>query len=168
MQRMRFVVSFLVLLASSALLAGVETGHDETADFSKYRTYAWRKGTPAALPEVQEWVVTAVDRELQGKGLHKVEGEADVYVSTVAYGQMDLAMRNNFVSLDRWDGWGISTSYAVDTTVGHLMVDLLDGETDEPVWRAIAEEKVQASKIPKLEGKINKIVKKMFKDYPPD
>jgi hypothetical protein len=165
---MRFAVSFLVLLVSSSLLAGVETGHDETADFSKYRTYGWREGTPAALPEVQEWVVTAVDRELQGKGLNKVEGQADVYVSIVAYAQMDLAMRNNFVSLDRWDGWGISTSYAVDTTVGHLMVDLLDGETDEPVWRAIAEEKVQASKIPKLEGKINKIVKKMFKDYPPD
>jgi len=168
MQRMRFAVLFLALLMGSLLLAGVETGHDETADFSKYRTYSWREGTPAALPEVQGWVVTAVDRELQGKGLRKVDGEADIYVSTVAYGQMDLAMRNNFVSLNRWDGWGISTSYAVDTTVGHLMVDLLDGATEDPVWRAIAEEKVQASKVPKLEGKINKIVKKMFKDYPPD
>ena len=105
MQRMRFAICFPVLLVSSALLPGVETGHDETVDFSKYRTYAWREGTPAAMPEVQEWVVTAVDRELQGKGLSKIEGQADVYVSTVAYGQMDLAMRNNFVSLHRWDGY---------------------------------------------------------------
>jgi len=156
-----------LMLLVLPVFADVKIGHDEKVDFDSYRTYSWREGTPAVNPEVQEWIVGAIDRELQANGLSRVDGEADLYVSTVAYGELDIAMRGNYVRLNRYDTYGVITSHVVDQTIGNLIVDLIDPATDEPVWRGVAQEAFNTSKINKAEKKIGKIVKKMFKDFPP-
>jgi hypothetical protein len=157
---------FLMLLVLP-VFADVKTGHDEKVDFGSYRTYSWREGTPAVNPEVQEWIVGAIDRELQAKGLSRVDDKADIHVSTVAYGELDIAMRGNYVRLNRYDTYGVITSHVVDQTIGNLIVDLIDPASDEPVWRGVAQEEFNSTKIHKAQKKIEKIVKKMFKDFPP-
>jgi hypothetical protein len=70
------------------------------------------------------------------------------------------------VHLDVYDG-GLITSDVVATTKGVLMVDLIDGESERPVWRGLASEVMGDPSPEKLHKKIDKITKKMFKDFPP-
>ena len=157
-------VGLVLAFVVTPLPAEVRIGLDENADFSAYHTYAWREGTPAANPKAQQWIVAAVDAELQGKGLRKVESDADIYVSTVAYGEIDTVLRGNYVQMN---SWGVITSHVEDKTTGNLIVDLIDPSKDDPVWRGVAKEAFQLNKLAKAEKKIEKIVKKMFKDFPP-
>jgi len=151
-------------LSASLALGNVGVWHEEQADFGAYRTYAWREGTPAARPDVQQWIVDSIDRELQDKGLRQVEGGADAYVSTVAYGKMDVAQRGNYVRLN--GGWGVITNHVVDSTTGYLIVDLIDAASDEAVWRGVAEKVFQSSDVNKAQKKIEKKQAKATEDQP--
>jgi hypothetical protein len=146
-EALRVAGCFFLALLAAPVAADVQIGHDAEHDFTAVRTYAWDAGTPAAKPEVQAWIVEAVDRELQAKGLRRVEGQADVRVSTVAYAELDVFTRGNYVRLDRYDSWGVITSDVVDKSTGNLMVDLIDPATGEPVWRGVAREGLQANKL---------------------
>ena len=53
------MAAFLVSSASGA----VKVDHEVGVDFTGYKTYAWRQGTEAARPQVQQWIVAAVERE---------------------------------------------------------------------------------------------------------
>jgi hypothetical protein len=162
--------AFWVCLAliASPVFGDVNVGHDENTDFGSYRTYAWREGTPAAIPKVQQWIVDAIDRELQDRGLRRVEGEADAYVSTIAYANMDLVVRGSFVQRSNYyASVSVLTADTMNQTTGNLIVDFFDPASDEPVWRGVAAEAFNANKVAKAQKKIEKIVQKMFKDFPP-
>jgi hypothetical protein len=159
----------LVLLLASAALADVEVSYASGADFARYRTYAWRPGTDAARPEVQELVVAAVERELEASGLQKASGaaEADLFVVTRAFAQMDANYRAAYVHLDR-AFVGVAAGGAVLATTGVLMVDLLDGTTEEPVFRAAAHEALgESPNLDKVRKAIDKTTRKFFKGFPP-
>jgi hypothetical protein len=162
------VVLVLGMLALSALpmSAAVTVDQVEGIDFTGYRTYAWRSGTEAARPQVQAWIVSAVERELKAKGLRRVsDRRADVYVVTHAYAEMGSQVRGNYVHLDVYDV-GVITSEVVGTTKGVLMIDLIDGESERPVWRGLASEVMGDPSLEKVHKKIDKFVKKMFKSFP--
>ena len=55
------LAAFLVLPAA----AGIKVDHEAGVDFAAYHTYAWRPGMEAARPQVQGWIVNAVERELK-------------------------------------------------------------------------------------------------------
>jgi hypothetical protein len=157
------ILSLLLLLPVAH--AGVEVEYDEAVDFSKYETYMWQKGLPAARPEVQEWIVTAVRRELRARGLRQItEGEPDLLVATAAFAKYDGGVSGGFLYAQSWDV-GIIISDIHNTAQGTLVVDLVDAEAGELVWRAIAREAV-SGKPQKLEKKIDRVVKKIFRRYP--
>jgi hypothetical protein len=165
---MRFAL-LLTIVASLAVPAGasVQVDHEADADFESYHTYAWRPGTEAARPEAQQWVVQAVERELEARGMRKVsEDKADFYVVTHAFAEMNNQIRSNYVHLDVYDV-GVITSDVVDTSKGVLMVDLIDGQSGRPVWRALAKEVMGNPSSKKVRKTIDKVTRKMFKDFPP-
>jgi hypothetical protein len=164
--RFAFSLAIATLLAFSAR-ADVKVDHVAGTDFKSYRTYAWKRGTEAARPEVQQWVVQAVERELNARGMRKVaDRRADLYVVTVAYAEMDPRVRGNYVHLDVYDV-GVITSDVVLAMKGHLAIDLIDGESGRPVWRAVASEVMGDSNMEKVHKKVEKVTRKMFKDFPP-
>src|SRR5436190_9803946 len=56
----------------------VKVGYDKTADFSKYHTYTWAApNTNPEHPLLYDYVVKAVDAELQAKGLERTETGGD-------------------------------------------------------------------------------------------
>jgi hypothetical protein len=160
---------WLVLCLASRAAAEVQVGYDESVDFSVYKSYTWGKGTPAARPEFQEWIVEAIERELGDRGLVKTSGsDADLRVESVAFSELDVATRNAYVTSTAGD-FGIITSGAVASATGTLMVDLLDAATNESVWRAVATEMMPSDVKPeKVRKVIGKVTKKMFRDFPPD
>src|SRR5215510_12318649 len=74
----RFALSTLAcfVLAVAVAAAGVTVDYDKAVDFAKIKTYAWKKGTPAANPLNEERVRKAIEAQLAAKGLTKTEGEA--------------------------------------------------------------------------------------------
>jgi hypothetical protein len=165
---MRFVLSLVIVaLLTCPAAAGVKVDHVADADFESYRTYAWRSGTEAARPEVQRWVVEAVDRELEARGMRRVrDRRADLYVVTHAFAEMDTRVRGNYVHLDVYDV-GVITSDVILTTKGVLAIDLIDGDSERPVWRGVASEVMGDPSLEKVRKKIDKVTRKMFKNFPP-
>lgn len=157
------VVAFLVFPAS----AGVTVDHEAGIDFSSYRTYAWRPGTEAARPDVQGWVVKAVERELEARGMTKVsDGPADLYVVTHTSAEHDISATNNYVYLPTYDV-GVLASHTNLTTYGTLIVDLLDGNSERAVWRGLASDVLGELTPSQVRKKVDKVTRKMFKNFPP-
>ncbi len=161
------VPTFLIisLLGLDPSAADVKVAQAEGVDLASYRSYAWGPGTPAARPEIQQAIVAAVDRELQSKGLRRVDQEADLLVVSVAYAEMSTAITGGYLNLDTV-GVGVIRADVVDSTTGHLMLDLIDPRSSKPIWRSIASEPVSGNDVKKVLKKVDKIVRKMLEGFP--
>jgi hypothetical protein len=158
----------LLLLAShSALAQKINVEFDQSADFSKYKTFAIRKGTlnsrNAALNSelVKKQIDSDIEKSLTKKGLTEVSGQADL---NVVY-RLGAARRTQVEAYPAgWRGWGTQL-VRVPYAEGTLVIDLRDPTTRSLVWRAISrEDKNDPSKI---QGKLDAMVKKSFDKYPP-
>ena len=161
-------VAALVVLPA---LAKVTVDFDKTVDFSTYKTYAWRPGTPAKDPLMQKRIQNDVEAEFAAKGLTKTEGAADLYVETHASSKNEkqLDVNNLGYAGYRWNGWsnwGPTTVNMYEIPVGTLIVDLLAGKSNELVWRGVATETLRDDP-QKVAKQINKVITKMFKKFPP-
>ncbi len=163
------------LIAIVAANAGPTVDYDKSIDFTKYKTYAWKEGTPAANPLNEDRVHKAVNAALAQDGLKEVEGEADCYVYTHTTGKGAQS-----VSIDHfgyggyygWGGWGGAygtTSVNVSNYIeGTLLVDIVDGGTKQLAWRGLASKALFPDTKPeKVEQIINKAVTQMFAKFPP-
>ncbi len=62
--------------------------------------------------------------------------------------------------------WGASTAGPHDIPVGTLIVDLVDARTKQLIWRGEGTATL-SSKMSRNEKKLNKVLKKMFGEFPP-
>ena len=168
MLRAMSVLVLSLLGTHGALAQKVTMEFDQAADFSKYKTFAIRNGQlnskNAALNSdlVKKQIESDIERGLTAKGL-----------TEVTTGPSDLNVRYTFGSARKveteaypagWYGWG-TRIVRVPYAEGTLVVDLRDPTTRSLVWRGISsEEKTDATKI---EGKLDKMVKKALDKYPP-
>ena len=175
MRRIAWISLVCVSLAVSLAAAGVTVDFDKAADFSKFKTYAWKKGTPAANPLNEDRVHKAIDAKLAEKGLTKTDGEADVYVySHVKTDKQQQVSVDSFGygGYPGWGGWGGAwgtTSVNVHNVIeGTLIVDLVNAANNELAWRGLATKTVfPDTKADKIEKIINQAVAKMFQNFPP-
>jgi hypothetical protein len=160
---------FAGLLAAPRVFAQkVTVEFDQSADFSKYKTFAIRGGelnskNPALNSElVKKRIEADIVRYLSMKGLEESPT-----------GPSDLNIRYHFGQARKLEteaypaGWyGLGTRIVrVPYAEGTLVIDLRDPKTRDLVWRGIAsEEKTDAAKI---EGKLDDMVKKPLEKYPP-
>ena len=155
-------------LATAALAQKVTVEFDQTADFTKFKTFALRNGqlnsrSPALNSElVKKQIEADIIRDLTAKGLTQVaDGPADL---NVVY-HFGSARKTEVEAYPAgWRGWG--TRYVrVPYAEGTLVIDLRDPSTRSLVWRGISsEEKSDATKI---SGKLDNMVKKSIDKYPP-
>ena len=163
----RMVVSFcfLLALAGGALAQKVNVDFDRGTDFSKYKTYAWSKGTPAANPMIHQRIIDGIDAQLAAKGLRKVESNPDLVV-------VYHAATDTQVSVSTWGGgplggWrmGSGTATVNKVPVGELVVDIGDVQAKKFVWRGTASSTV-SSKQEKNEKYLNTALTRMFQNFP--
>jgi len=166
MKNRRWLVVLCGVLVASAALAKVSVEHDPSVDFKKYGTYAWIKGAEAGRKDVQKWIVRAVERELDGQGLKKVDNpeEADLHVQTFAAGQVKGSQAGGYNYINQW-GVAFLNSDIRGVTVGTLLVILKDGGTEKTVWEGIATESF-GQEVKNVEIKIDNATRKLFKKYP--
>ena len=160
----RIALGLLALTCATVAAAGVKVDYDAGADFSKYRTYAWKPGAPALIPEIEQMIVDTVDEELAADGLTRVEGEADLYVSTYAIGEEMAKLGVSAELLGA--GFVLLKPDVRMNKAGTLLVRLADGESGEPVWHGWGS-KTFGENPSGVEQKVGKVVRKMFREYPP-
>ena len=160
-------IFFGLLLVAGSALAGVEVEIADGVDFSAFQTYSWEKGVSAASDEVEKWIVDAVDGHLQSAGLKKVEGEADLMVSSDAYAE--ALASGDVVDPGYWgspDEFGMPTVNVSDFRQGTLAVRLRDRTADKVVWSAVATTTLKNATDKKIRDLVDRLTRKMFKKFP--
>jgi hypothetical protein len=141
---------------------------DQGADFSKYKTFAIHEGqlnsrNPALNSDlVRKQIDADIQSGLANRGLIQASGDRPDLNVFYHFGTARKTELETYPA--GWRGWGTRV-VRVPYSEGTLVIDLRDTSTHSLVWRAIAsEEKSDASKI---EGKLDKMVKKSVEKYPP-
>jgi hypothetical protein len=157
-----------VLCLGTVLVAEqVSVDFDRSADFSKFKTFAWTTGTPVRDDLNHKRISHAIEQQLTFKGMTKVATDPDVMVAYHASFDRDLQI-TGFGS-GWFHGAGRSMSArAQQVVVGTLVVDLIDATTRSIVWRGITSSDLNpAASAEKRDKNLNKAASKLFKYYPP-
>ncbi|HJZ72033.1 MAG TPA: DUF4136 domain-containing protein [Vicinamibacterales bacterium] len=145
----------------------VMVDYDKEVDFSKYQSYVWSDGEPAANPLVHTRIVNAIEGQLASKGWTKSGANADQSPSAVVvyHAAIDAERElNTWGSGPRWNGFGNARIETILT--GQLVVDVYDAATKQLLWRGFASDTVSDDQ-EKNEKRLNEAVAKLFKQFPP-
>jgi Domain of unknown function (DUF4136) len=174
-RRASMLFATLAFAYAGAHAQKINVEYDKTIDFSKYKTYAIDPVDNAPRPMLRLAVQAAVQDDLGKRGLTKVDSNPDLYVQM--YGAIDTDYTAHYH--DPYYGGGIPPSnsrymvwHSIPGTVtsvtipkGTLMIDILDANKKELVWRGIAKQKLSDQR-DELLDQVNTAVEKMFKQYP--
>ncbi|GJL60228.1 MAG: hypothetical protein NPIRA03_30850 [Nitrospirales bacterium] len=182
--KVKELVSILLLLGMTGCLSTVNIDYDKQADFTTYRTYAWKEGTPANNPLMDRRIITAIDEQLLGKGFLKVDTNSDMVVSYHAATTEEVSYTTSSMGYGYGPAWGstygrygggfglwgagLATGTATPVTVvkGTLVVDIFDVKKKLLLWRGTARDTVHADP-EKVEDQIHKATTDMFAKFPP-
>jgi Domain of unknown function (DUF4136) len=158
----------------------VTTDYDPSADFSDVRSYAWfdqSSGVQGDRADVTSLldrrVRSAVDAELQRKGLARVDKSAAKVLVTYHLGvetKLDVDTVNTGYGYGRYGRYGgISTSTTVrEYQEGTLLIDVVDPSSKQLVWRGSGQARIRQSSSPEeREKRIGEAVKEILADFPP-
>ena len=162
-----------VLAVHPALAAKSFVDHDDSVDFSQFKTYQWRthpvmEANPAlAQTAIAGDIVMSEGNEiLMERGYVPDEFEPDFYVSFYVTGKEGMEATTYGSSWYSNTAWASSTNTIVRNYVdGTLVIDIVDARSTELVWRASYHDKVSNWK--KRHKIISKAVQKAFKKFPP-
>ena len=164
------LVALILMLMAARLQASVAVQVAKTVDFTQFKTFAWRLGTPAADPAIEKLIRDTVQKRLLAKGLTRVDADADLLVSTHARRATELREDVDILGAQqRWpedsEPGGVSGDSLRQVAVGTLVVDMDDGNSRLNIWRGTATRTLSES--PKTAQKqIDKAVTKMFESFP--
>jgi hypothetical protein len=165
-----FLIPLMIILTCSIAMAKVTVDWDKTADFTKYKTYWWDKGTPVPNQLMHDRIIAAIDKELAAKGFQKVEDRSAADLIILYHAA--VGVETQLYTTDMGGGWGWRWGGGMSTTTvekipqGQLVVDIGDAKTKKLLWLGNASETL-SDKPEKNEEKVNKAVKNLFKKFPP-
>jgi Domain of unknown function (DUF4136) len=164
------VVVLLPFLSVSIIAEKITVDYDKKASLSSPKTYCWKKGTPASSPSINQRVIESIDKQLLMKGFLKVDAANNPDLAVAYHAAVDLETQLNTTDTG-WTGWGYygggtSTTRVEKIPAGTLVVDVGEAKSKKLLWRGTATDTV-SDKPEKVEKKINDVVEKMFKKFPP-
>lgn len=168
-----------ILLAALALLTvpvstvaqKVKVHYDRSINFAAFKTYSWIEGRPANNPASHLAIVQAIDKQLQSKGIQRVDGKADLniayYVSLDAKTDTSTVPYLQGLDWSRWGGEGVTYQTEVlAMPISSLLVDLVDASATKLIWRGSAKEAFTPNQATRKKL-INSAAQKLFKNFPP-
>ncbi len=151
MKRAMILPVVVMTLLAACASASYTSDYDPSASFSDYRTYRWAVRPPQGRddPRVYNAIIggrvkTAVDRALEAKGFVKVtDEEPDFWVAWYGAIEGKMSMTTTGGGYAGWYGYGwyggamtgISTTRVEEWDEGTVVIDIIDGERRELVWR---------------------------------
>lgn len=173
-----------ILLAAFALSAcgsgvSVKTDYNPEAAqaMNAYKTYSWAtiKRDQGVTPLNRDRIISAIDAALGAKGFQKQASGGDFQVAFIATmnQQTDYTTTNDYYGYG-WGRWygagGMSTSRttAYNWTQGTLVLDIIDGKSNEMVYRSTAEAEVDQDLSPaERQTRLNAGAIRMLEKFPP-
>lgn len=174
----RFLVYFLPGAAFCLLLAGCSSpaaiyDYNTKTEFSKYDSFSWMEREDAVSGEVREWfslIRKSVDEELISSGLHKSESGGSL-LATIYEGQKAPIITSRY-GYTYWPArWGYGGYYqGIEQYIypsGTLVIDLIDRQTQELVWRGSAPKVIRKSSAGKHQEDVSTAVAEILSNFPP-
>ena len=164
----------LMCLGVAAFAQDVQFDYDRSANFNAYKTYQWvdYKAVQVGDELLDRDIKRAVDAQLAGKGLRRVESGGDLVVGY----QAGVSQEKEFDSIGAggwggpfgWGNWGNTRITTSTIDVGKLTIGLFDPHAKQLVWRGAASKTLNISKDPdKNYRNLEKAMAKLFRNYPP-
>ncbi len=160
-----------LLFSSAAVAQKIDIDWDRQANFSQYHTYMWEKSPHPAKGLWNDRIMDAVDRELQAKGLTKVDADPDLWVvySNSIHDQKEVVGTGyNMGPYWGWGGWGSTTTIynTYVTKLGTMVVEISSVKEKDLLWRGSATDSISDNSNKNIKN-LDKAVAKLFKNYPP-
>ncbi|HTF16880.1 MAG TPA: DUF4136 domain-containing protein [Chryseolinea sp.] len=174
MKILYYILVVFAVVACSSVTTSFD--YDKSADFSKYKTYAFTEHT-AKLPEINQLdrdrVLAAVDTEMAKRGYTKAESSPDILVDVFLKTEEEIsATATNTGGYGRWGygyGWGGGTTQ-VDYnkyTKGTLFISLVDRATEKIAWQGRGSKTLNENVKPeRKEENIKSAIAAIFMKYP--
>jgi hypothetical protein len=188
---MRTAVMLSVGLALIALVGcssiQVSSDYDPNVDFNQYKTFGWPGGDRppedelAKNPLIAKRLEFSIGRALEEKGFTMLEeGMPDIVIITHAGAQEKMQVTSyntgyyggygGYYGYGMYDPWGYGGS-RTDVSYyeeGTVLIDFIDTESKELVWRGIGTKILETAPTPeKIQANVDKMVDKMLASYPP-
>jgi hypothetical protein len=167
-----FVRRVFLAVVGTVLVAGcsgvsVNTDYDREADFAGYETFAWVPGNAEAArnPLLLKRVQKMAEGILSEKGYRRLEDAdaADMLVGFSGHSKDKVEVwTNDYYSSPAW--WGYRDVDVYQYTEGTLVVDILDGVSDQLVWRGNATGVIDD---PPRDDRILQSLQKVLAKFPP-
>ena len=164
--RVTVILVLLFVTASAARADKVTFDYDHNTNFFKYKTFMWVQEPKTAEPFMKDRIVQAINTQLQIKGLRQVSECADLVLGA----NVATEEKHTWETYYSGSGWGWGGGWATTTVetyeVGTLTVDLFDANSKKLVWQGVGIDTL-SHKPEKRTKEFDKVVEKMFKDFPP-
>jgi len=176
----------LSLLAAVSVVAcgGVKynSNFDPQASFDGFNTYAWAQRTPTGDDDprvyndiVDRRIKLAADQALEAKGYQQSNSPTFFVAWHGAIdGKMNVTTINNHYGYGwgyyRYGGMGMGTSqtYVNEWDEGTLLIDIIDAQSNNLVWRGTATAELRQSQNPEQQQqRLNEILAKLLERFPP-
>jgi hypothetical protein len=178
---MKHVAALLTAVALSACGGGVSVKTDYNPEAAQamnaYKTYSWAtiKRDQGVTPLNRDRIISAIDAALAAKGFQKQASGGDFQVAFIASmaQQTDYTTTSDYYGYGygRWYGAGGATTSrttAYNWTQGTLVLDIVDGKSNEMVYRSTAQAEVDQDLSPaERQTRLNSGAIKMLEKFPP-
>lgn len=174
----------LALGASSCSGMRVQSAYDPAHSFAGYSTYAWMdravgRDLQSGVAELGPIIVEAAALALEGKGFQKSSaGSADFLVGyhVAVQGRIDVNSVNSYYGYGsatapwHYPGWsGVAADpYARFFDEGTLIIDVVDAQSRQLVWRGTAQAEVnRTATTEEQDERVREAVRKILREFPP-
>lgn len=172
MKNFLFVAVLVLILAPIAARAqDIKVNYEPGVDFTKFKTYSWVAGRAASNPQIHKLVVAEIDRQLQGKGLQRLEANGDF--SVVYYTSLDENINTSAVAYMKssdWRKWGehepVYGPKMVAMPIARLVLDIVDASANRLIWRGRAKDPYTPNQA-RGKRRASRAVAKLLARFPP-
>jgi hypothetical protein len=153
----------------------VNYDHDPSYDFGSLRSWDWmaepgqvQGAAGVRSPLVEQRIREAIGRNLDAKGYPRVEGgDSDFRVAFHGGADQKLDVRTTYDTYGyRWRV-SVERTEVRQYTEGTLIIDIVDGDQNELVWRGIGVVEVHAGSPEEITEQVNQVVTDVLKVFPP-
>ena len=165
------VFSLVVCLAACSTLT-TSMDYDRAVNFSQFKTWAPKDDGSIKNPLLAKRLENALIQEFAKKGLQRNDANPDLWA--VGHARLSKEVQINTYNTGWGYGWGwgggmgMTTSTVQEIPVGTLIVDLVDANRKQLVWRGTASDTLNpSSSAEDKEKHLQEAIAKMFEAYPP-
>jgi hypothetical protein len=158
----------------------VNADYDTSADFTKYKTYAWLDDVlpPEKIPEglgadsdiVDRRIRASLNEEMAAKGFAADTSDPDlvIFYHVGVEDKVDVTdWGYSYASTGRYWGWNTRNVDTYNYQEGTLIVDFVDAKSKVLVWRGTAQKVLENLTPEESDRAIRDIVKQVMTLYPP-